>query len=225
MTVASRELSHGVEDPAKRIARTRERLLDDGVILCIRMGEGDAVLESCEAAARGGLRTLEVTLTTPNALDIIRTLASRQDLLVGAGTVLSRQAVRNVARAGGQFVLSPVFDPDVFEEAGRVGLLAIPGTATPTEILAAYRSGATLVKVFPAGPLGGPAFLRAVRGPLPEVPLIPTSGPTSETIADYVAAGAVAVGVGSEVFPPNYTLEFVEQAARRVRQAMDSARA
>jgi 2-dehydro-3-deoxyphosphogluconate aldolase/(4S)-4-hydroxy-2-oxoglutarate aldolase len=214
-----------IEGPGQRLVRTRERLLGDGVILCIRIGEGDAVLESCEAAARGGLRTFEVTLTTPNALDIIRTLASRDDLLAGAGTVLTRQAVRSVARAGGKFVLSPVFDPEVFDEARRVGLLAIPGAATPTEILAAYRSGASLVKVFPAGPLGGPAYLRAVRGPLPDVPLIPTSGPTSETIADYVAAGAVAVGVGGEVFPPKYTLESVEQVARRVRQAMDRARA
>ncbi len=223
--MASRELAHTVEDPAERISRTRERLLRDGVILCVRMGEGDAVLESCEAAARGGLRTLEVTLTTPNALDIIRTLAPREDLLVGAGTVLSRQAVRSVAGAGGKFVLSPVFDPEVLDEAHRVGVLAVPGAATATEILTAHRFGAPLVKVFPAGPLGGPAFLRAVRGPLPDIPLIPTSGPTSETIADYVAAGAVAVGVGGEVFPPKHTLESVEQASRRVRQAMDRARA
>jgi 2-dehydro-3-deoxyphosphogluconate aldolase/(4S)-4-hydroxy-2-oxoglutarate aldolase len=189
------------------------------------MGEGDPVLDNCEAAVRGGLRTLEVTLTTPNALDVIRTLAQREELLVGAGTVLSRQAVRSVARAGGSFVLSPVFDPDVCEEARRVGLLAIPGTATPTEILAAHRTGASLVKLFPSGPLGGAAFLRAVRGPLPDVPLIPTSGPTSETIGDYVAAGAVAVGIGAEVFPPNATPDSIEQAARRVRQAMDRARA
>ncbi|NNG17331.1 MAG: bifunctional 4-hydroxy-2-oxoglutarate aldolase/2-dehydro-3-deoxy-phosphogluconate aldolase [Gemmatimonadales bacterium] len=225
MTMPSKKLANMVEGPAERISRTRERLLHDGVILCIRMGAGDPVLDKCEAAARGGLRTLEVTLTTPNALDIIGTLAQREEMLVGAGTVLSRQAVRSVARAGGKFVLSPVFDSAVCDEARRVGLLAIPGTGTPTEILAAHRAGASLVKVFPAGPLGGPAFLRAVRGPLPDVPLIPTSGPTSETIADYVAAGAVAVGVGAEVFPPNSTLDSIEQAARRVRDAMDRARA
>ncbi len=219
------EITRPVGDPAAKIGRTADRLLEDGVILCIRLRESDPVLECCEAAARGGLRTLEVTLTTPNALQVIQTLAPRDDLLVGAGTVLTRQAVRSVARAGGKFVLSPVFDVEVLEEARRVGLLAIPGAATPTEALEAFRAGAPLVKIFPAGPLGGPAFLRAIRGPLPDVPLIPTSGPTSDTIAEYVSAGAVAVGVGGEVFPPGYTIASVEQAARRVREAMDRARA
>ena len=225
MATSMSEVTRPISDPASRIGHTRDRLLRDGVILCIRLGEDDPVLECCQAAARGGLRTLEVTLTTPNALHVIQTLAPREDLLVGAGTVLNRQAVRSVARAGGRFVLSPVFDPEVFEEARRVGLLAIPGAATPKEVLAAFRAGASIVKIFPAGALGGPAFLRAVRGPLPDIPLIPTSGPTSETIADYVAAGAVAVGVGAEVFPPGYTIESVEQAARRVREAMDRTRA
>jgi 2-dehydro-3-deoxyphosphogluconate aldolase/(4S)-4-hydroxy-2-oxoglutarate aldolase len=111
------------------------------------------------------------------------------------------------------------------DEAHAHGLLAVPGAATAAEILAAWRHGARLVKVFPSGPLGGPAYLRAVRGPLPEVPLVPTSGPTAETLADYLAAGAVAVGVGGEVFPPGWTLASVEAAARRVHQALAAARA
>jgi len=109
-------------------------------------------------------------------------------------------------------------------EAHRLGLLAVPGTATPTEILAAHRGGARLVKVFPSGALGGPEFLRAVRGPLPHVPLVPTSGPNAGNLHEYLAAGAVAVGVGREVFPPGFTLQSVEAASRRVREALDAAR-
>jgi 2-dehydro-3-deoxyphosphogluconate aldolase/(4S)-4-hydroxy-2-oxoglutarate aldolase len=120
--------------------------------------------------------------------------------------------------------MSPVFDAGVVAESHRLGLLAIPGTGTATEILAAHRAGARLVKVFPAGPLGGPDFLRKVRGPLPHIPLVPTSGPAAETIADYVAAGAVAVGVGSEVLGDGRSHERIERSARRVRAAMNAAR-
>jgi 2-dehydro-3-deoxyphosphogluconate aldolase/(4S)-4-hydroxy-2-oxoglutarate aldolase len=138
--------------------------------------------------------------------------------------VLDPPAVDAVAEAGGRFVMSPVFSPEVVRSAHRRGVLAVPGAATPTEILAARRAGASLVKVFPAGLLGGPDFLRTVRGPLPDVPLVPTSGPNVANVADYVAAGAVAVGMGREVFPPGFRLEDVEEAARRVRDAMDRAR-
>jgi len=175
------------------IERTRDAILEEGVVLCVRLGEGAPLLDVCRAAVKGGLRVLEMTLTTPGALDAIRVLAREGGSLVGGGTVLTRDEARAVADASGRFAFSPVFDPDVVDEAHRLGLLAVPGTATPTEILAAHRSGARLVKVFPAGALGGPAYLRAVRGPLPNVPLLPTSGPASESFAAYLAAGAVAV--------------------------------
>lgn len=205
------------------IESTVKAVLDDGVVLCIRMKDGDGVVEACRAAARGGLRVLEITLTTPGALDAIRTL-SREEVVVGGGTVLTPDDVRAVAASGGRFALSPVFDPEVIDEANRLGLLVVPGASTPTEILAAHRYGARLVKVFPAGALGGPDYLRAVRGPLPNIPLIPTSGATSETLHEYIDAGAVAVGIGSEVFPPGFTLESVEAASHEVRAAMDRAR-
>jgi 2-dehydro-3-deoxyphosphogluconate aldolase/(4S)-4-hydroxy-2-oxoglutarate aldolase len=202
----------------------RARILEDGVILCVRLGEGAPVVDSCRAAGRGGLTVLEITLTTPGALKAIEALADDERLTVGAGTALTTEDVRDVANAGGRFVLSPVFDPEVVDEAGRVGMLAVPGASTPTEILRAWRHGARLVKVFPAGALGGPAFLRAVRGPLPDVPMVPTNGPTSETVGEYLAAGAVAVGVGAEVFPPGFSPESVERAAARVRGAVDRFR-
>ncbi len=206
-----------------RIQRTLDELLADGVVVCIRFRDGSLTLDASRAVVRGGLRVLEITMTTPGALEMIATLSPERGLVVGAGTVLTAGAVEEVAKAGGRFVMSPVFDREVVDAAHARGLLAIPGAATPAEILAAHRHGARLVKVFPSGALGGPAFLRALRGPLPDLPIIATSGPTCETIAEYVAAGALAVGVGSEIFPDGFTPEGAERAARRIRQAMDAA--
>lgn len=206
------------------IARTLNDILADGVMLAVRMGPGAPLLEACRAAVLGGLRVLELTLTTPGALEVLRIMAREDGVIAGAGTVLSVDEVRAVAAAGGRFAMSPVYDPEVVDAAHRLDLLAVPGTASPTEILAAHRHGARLVKVFPSGALGGPDFLRALRGPLPDVPLIPTSGPTAETLADYLAAGANAVGVGAEVFPAGFDLPGVQAAARKVRQAMEAAR-
>jgi 2-dehydro-3-deoxyphosphogluconate aldolase/(4S)-4-hydroxy-2-oxoglutarate aldolase len=182
-------------------------------------------VEACAAAVRGGLTVLEVTLTTPGALDAIAHFARVDGVVAGGGTVLTREDARAVAAAGGRFALSPVFDADVVDEAHRLGLLAVPGTATATEILNAHRHGARLVKVFPAAALGGAAYIRALRGPLPHIPLVPTNGITAQNVADYMEAGAVAVGVGGDVFPNNFTLDHVESAARRLRRAMDAARA
>ena len=126
---------------------------------------------------------------------------------------------------GGRFAFSPVYHPQVIDEAHLHGLLFVPGAATPAEILSAHRHGVRMVKVFPAGVLGGPDYLRAVRGPLPGVPLVPTSGPTADTVADYFNAGAVAVGIGrAEVYPSGSSLEQIEETARRVKTAVDAAR-
>jgi 2-dehydro-3-deoxyphosphogluconate aldolase/(4S)-4-hydroxy-2-oxoglutarate aldolase len=203
------------------IEDTLRDVLADGIFLAVRLGEDAPLLEACRAAKRGGLSILEITLTTPGALDAIRALSTEGDAVVGAGTVLTADDARAVADAGGRFAMSPVLDPTVVEEAHRHGLLAIPGAASPTEILAAHRTGARLVKVFPAGPLGGPDFLRKVRGPLPDIPLVPTSGPSVADFEDWVAAGAVAVGIGSEVFSPGFTAGSVEGAG----DAWDRARA
>ena len=202
---------------------TRARLLRDGVVLCIRFTQGERVVELARAALRGGLSVLEITLTTPGALEAMAELSRDPGALVGAGTVLTLDDVAAVAEAGGRFALSPVFDPEVVEEGRRRGLLAIPGAGSATEILTAHRHGASLVKVFPSGALGGPAFLRAVRGPLGHVPMIPTSGPTIDSMAEWFDAGAAAVGVGPEVFASS-SAEDVESAAGRVRAAVDRAR-
>ena len=213
-----------VKNPDAAIQTTLDRVLADGVFLAVRLPSGDGLVEACRAAARGGLPLLELTLTTPGALPAIEALAQDESCLVGGGTILSPADVERVADAGGRFVLSPVFDAEVLAAARASGLLYVPGAATPKEILTAHRAGAKLVKVFPAGPLGGPDFLRFVRGPLPQVPLVPTSGPNAENLYEYLQAGAVAVGVGREIFPAGFTLETVERAARRVRDAVRRAR-
>jgi 2-dehydro-3-deoxyphosphogluconate aldolase/(4S)-4-hydroxy-2-oxoglutarate aldolase len=210
----------------ERVQETAQSMLTEGVIVAIRLTDGSALAEIGRALAAGGLNVLEMTLTTPRALEAIHELAGDSGILVGGGTVLSADDVHAVADAGGRFALSPVFDPGVLDASAERGLLAIPGASTPKEILTAHQHGARFVKVFPAKPLGGAEYLRLVRGPLPDVPLIPTSGPTADTLGQYLDAGAVAVGVGGmELFPPGFTLDDVEAAARRVRQAVDAWRA
>lgn len=213
-----------ISDTEQAIQRTLDDVLADGVFLCVRLGRDAPLVEACRAAVRGGLSLLEITLTTPGALRTIEIMAKETGAVAGAGTVLTVDDVQSVSDAGGRFVLSPVFDPKVVDAAHRRGLLAVPGASTATEILAAHRHHARLVKVFPAAALGGPAYLRAIRGPLPDIPLVPTNGIIAETIGEYVDAGAVAVGVGGDVFPPAFTLEHVEAASARIRAAMDAAR-
>jgi 2-dehydro-3-deoxyphosphogluconate aldolase/(4S)-4-hydroxy-2-oxoglutarate aldolase len=206
-------------------SETLATLLNEGAVLAVRLGPGENLAGACLAAARGGIGALEITLTTPGALGAIEALAKESGALTGGGTVLTAEDVRNVARAGGRFALSPVFDPEAADEARRADLLYIPGAGTPTEILRAHRHGAPVVKFFPSAALGGPAFVSAFRGPFPGIPILPTSGPTAENLAGYFDAGAVAVGVGgAEFFPPGWTPASVEAAARKVRQALSRVR-
>lgn len=222
--MATRREIGGDAPAADPIEETLRDVLADGVFLAVRLSGADGLVDACRAAVRGGLRVLEITLTTPGALDAIRALAGSEDCVVGAGTVLSPDDARRAADAGARFAMSPVTDPDVVRTVHDLGLLGVPGAGSATEILAASDTGARLVKVFPSGPLGGPEFLRKIRGPLPDIPLVPTSGPTADSLAEYVAAGAVAVGVGSEVFAEGFTPASVEAAARRLRESMDAAR-
>lgn len=214
-------------DTTRRIHHTRDIILSEGVVLSVRLDADRILLDVCRAAVRGGLHIVAVALTTPRALDTIAELARSEDVLVGAATVLSEDDVRRVAEAGAQFTLSPGFDRNVVDEARKRGLLALPGAATPSEILAAHRHGAALVNLFPAGALGGPDYVRAIRGPLASVTLVPSGGPDADSIADYFAAGARAVGVGADVVGPanaeKHDLDEISLAARHVRRAVEAA--
>jgi 2-dehydro-3-deoxyphosphogluconate aldolase / (4S)-4-hydroxy-2-oxoglutarate aldolase len=154
------------------------------------------------AAVRGGFRALEVTLSTPGAVEIIADLSRDDRLLIGAGTVLTVEQARSACHAGARFLVSPVLDIEVVAEATRLGCVVIPGCATPTELWKAHRAGASLQKLFPS-PAGGPTWLRSVLAPMPFLRIIPTNGVEVENAAEWFAAGAFAVGCVRSLFPPD----------------------
>ncbi|HEY0481477.1 MAG TPA: bifunctional 4-hydroxy-2-oxoglutarate aldolase/2-dehydro-3-deoxy-phosphogluconate aldolase [Kofleriaceae bacterium] len=158
--------------------------------------------EALAAAVRGGFRVLEVTLSTPGAIEIIADLARDTRLLIGAGTVLTVEQARAAAHAGAAFLVSPVIDVEVVAEASRLGRPMIPGCATPTELWQAHRAGAPLQKLFPS-PAGGPTWLRSVLAPMPFLRVIPTNGVEVENAAEWLAAGAFALGCVRSLFPPD----------------------
>ena len=191
----------------------------------IRTDSMETALMAARAAHRGGVRLIEITFTVPEAPQVISIL--RDELaacLVGAGTVLEVEQARDAVRAGAQFVFAPNTNPDVVRVAKDAGVLACPGAATPTEITTALRLGADMVKVYPAGLLGGPAYVRAMREVLPEVCLVPTGGVDAANAAQYLAAGAFAVGMGGTMFPREAMaardMDAIEQAAREAVAAV-----
>lgn len=169
-------------------------------IIAIARGlEPDRLARIADGLLAGGIQAFEITLDSPGALPAIEALVRRFDgtpLIVGAGTVLSREAAESAANAGAAFLVSPHGDPSLVRWALAAALPVFPGAMTPTEIVAMWDAGATAVKIFPASAVG-PSFIREVRGPLRHVPLIPTGGITADTIGSYITAGAVAVGMGS----------------------------
>jgi 2-dehydro-3-deoxyphosphogluconate aldolase/(4S)-4-hydroxy-2-oxoglutarate aldolase len=171
---------------------------DAGIVAVIRMKEPDKLRGVIDAIAEGGIRALEITMTVPGAVEIIRQIAPTlpAGFILGAGTVLDAETALKVVDAGARFVVSPVFRPAVIDAAHQCNVPAMPGCFTPTEILGAWDAGADVVKVFPATALG-PGFFKDVRGPLPHVKLMPTGGVTIENAGDWIRAGAVAVGVGT----------------------------
>jgi 2-dehydro-3-deoxyphosphogluconate aldolase/(4S)-4-hydroxy-2-oxoglutarate aldolase len=169
-----------------------------GVVAVIRLAEGGALRAVADALAAGGVRAIEVTMTVPRAAALINDLARTlpDDFIVGAGTVLDAATAREVIDAGARFVVSPVFRRPVLEACHEKDMPAMPGCFTPTEILDAWDAGADVVKVFPATALG-PGFFSDIRGPLPQVRLMPTGGVTRDNAGDWIRAGAVAIGVGT----------------------------
>ena len=169
-----------------------------GVIAVIRIKEPQRLRAIVDALDEGGVRVLEVTMTVPGAVDLIRALAPslRPGVLLGAGTVLDGDTASRVIDAGARFVVSPIFRPELIGVCHRHDVAVMPGCFSPTEILAAWDAGADFVKVFPATALG-PSFFRDVRGPLPSIKLIPTGGVTIDNAGEWIRAGAAAVGVGT----------------------------
>lgn len=172
-----------------------------GVIPVIRAESADAALAVVEALAGAGLAVAEVTMTVPDAIGVIASVARRfgDRVLVGAGTVTDPLSVERAVDAGATFIVSPCLVPAVIDAAGRLDVAAIPGALTPTEILEASLQGGDMVKVFPVQNVGGAAYLRALRGPFPNIPLVPTGGVTLDNVREMFDAGAAAIGVGGEL--------------------------
>ena len=169
-----------------------------GIVAIIRANSASELIETAAAIHAGGVNVIEVTMTTPNALQVISDVSSAYGdaVLVGAGSVLDAETARTVMLAGAEFIVSPVTNPDVIEICNRYGKVVIPGAFTPTEILTAWETGADYVKVFPSSGVGA-AYIKDVKAPLPQIPLVPTGGVNAENAAEFITAGATALGVGS----------------------------
>jgi len=180
-----------------------KRVLDRAVIAVVRLPSGEQLVDVAEALLAGGVDVLEITFTVPRATHVLETVADRlgDKVLLGAGTVLDPETARAALLSGAEYLVSPTLNLDVIELARRYGKLVMPGAFTPTEILTAWEAGADIVKVFPSDTTG-PKYLRAVRGPLPQVRLMPTGGVNLDTAADFLRAGACALGIGGSLVEP-----------------------
>jgi 2-dehydro-3-deoxyphosphogluconate aldolase/(4S)-4-hydroxy-2-oxoglutarate aldolase len=185
-----------------------ERIKALGVLAVIRGPSAELTVKMVEALVGGGITGIEITYSTPNAEEVVRTLVRQfaEKILVGMGTLTVPEQAASASKAGASFLVSPVCEPDLVRSMVASGLLTMAGALTPTEVLQAYKLGADVVKVFP-GSLGGPAYIKALRGPFPNIPMMPTGGVSSSNVAEWFAVGVVAVGAGSELCPPQLAKE------------------
>lgn len=187
-----------LEERLSAIKETIERVGLIPVLRASSAAEGHAIVEAMMA---GGITVVEVTMTVPGAVHLLRELKKQHGdaLLLGSGTVTSAAQAEETIRAGAEFVVSPSFHPDVVAKTKEMGKVSIPGALTPTEVITAWDAGADYVKIFPCSAMGGAPYLRALRAPFPQLQLIPTGGVTLKTAADFLSAGARALGVGSDL--------------------------
>ena len=206
--------------------QTLEIITAERASAIIRSGDEDSARSAMEAAVRGGFKVIEFTLTTPGALELIREFSRRDGLVVGAGTVLDPSQVHQAVAAGARFIVSPVTDEAVIEAALEADAVPMPGANTPTELHRAWRAGAPLQKLFPA-PAGGPAWLRACLGPMPDLRVVPTNGVDAVNARAWLAAGACALGFVASLFDPADLaagrFDLIEERARGLLAEVRSA--
>ena len=201
-----------------------------GIVPVVRAANAKQALLAAEAVCAGGIPIVEITMRVPGAIDLIAQIAGSvgATILVGAGTVLDAETAAKCIAAGAQFVVSPGFDRETVEIVKREGKLMMAGALTPTEITAAWKSGADFVKIFPCGPVGGAKYIRALRGPFPQIPFVPTGGVNLDTAGDFIRAGAAALGVGGELVQVDALKagkgELIVQNARKFVDAVRNAR-
>ena len=187
--------------PTRSKAAVVDQLTAEGLVPVIRADSAAVALRIVEALVEGGIRTLEITMTVPDAMEAIRRVAERfgASVLLGAGTVTSRALAEGAIDAGAEFLVTPCVVPEVIAVARQRDVAVLPGAMTPTEVFTAWSLGGDIIKIFPASNVGGASYLKALKGPFPQIPLCPTGGVTLQTIGDFVKAGASAVGVGGEL--------------------------
>ena len=202
-----------------------------GIVPVVRAPSPELAMRAAEAVMAGGISVFEITMTVPNAPAVIRSLIERlgDRAVVGAGTVLDAEAAHLCIEAGAAFIVSPGLDLGTIAAAHERGVPVMPGALTPTEVITAWKAGADMVKIFPASAVGGAKYLKALRGPLPDVKLLPTGGVNAQTAGEYIAAGACALGVGGELVDPAALARgddaLLTERARELVAAVQAARA
>lgn len=206
------------------------RMLDEGVIPVVRVTSAQEAIEVSDAIKEGGISLIEITMSVQGAIDVIKELTKkyRDEIIMGAGTILDPETARAALLAGAQFIVTPTLNLDVIQIAHRYSAVVVPGAMTPTEILTAWNAGADMVKVFPAAQLGGPEYLKALKGPLPQILLVPTGGVNLQNAGAFIKAGASAIGVGGELVDKKAVKEkkfnVVTENARAFLRAVREAR-
>jgi 2-dehydro-3-deoxyphosphogluconate aldolase / (4S)-4-hydroxy-2-oxoglutarate aldolase len=214
---------------------TKEKALklirEVGLIPIVRTPSADDALRAAEAILASGIGIAEITMTVPNALSVMEQVAKRfgDQVLLGAGTIVDSAGCESALAAGAEFIVTPSLEMEVIATAIKHRRPCFPGALSPTEILAAWRAGADMVKVFPCGPVGGAKYIKAIRGPFPHIELVPTGGVNLENAADLIRAGAAAVAVGSELVNlktlRSGNLEAITSTAKRFLDAVREGRA
>lgn len=211
--------------------QTLSFMLDVGIVPVVRTTSAESAIKAIEAIYAGGIRAAEITMTVPGALKALEKVADQfgDKLVLGAGTVLDPETARICMLAGAEFFVTPSLDVKTIEMAKRYSKIICPGALTPTEVVTAWQAGADIVKVFPAGSMGGPKYIKALKGPLPHIEMIPTGGVNLETAGEFLKAGACAVAVGGELVDGKLIKEGrydqIEERARQYLAVIAKARA
>jgi 2-dehydro-3-deoxyphosphogluconate aldolase/(4S)-4-hydroxy-2-oxoglutarate aldolase len=214
---------------------TREKALalirEIGLVPIVRAPSPEDALRAAEAIIEGGIGIAEITMTVPNAIRVMERVAEKfgDKVLLGAGTILDPETCRAALLAGAEFIVTPSLDVRVVETARRYSKACIPGALTPTEVVTAWQAGADMVKIFPCGPVGGPSYIKALKGPFPQIDFVPTGGVNLETTPEFIKAGAAAVAVGGELVDLKALregkLDVIAKNARLFVEAVRAARA
>lgn len=206
------------------------RIIDIGIVPVVRAASASQGRQAVEAVCAGGIPIVEITMTVPGAVELIAQLSKEVggNVLIGAGTVLDAETGKRCLDAGAQFLVSPGFDLETVKLANREGKLIMAGALTPTEVIAAWKAGSDFVKVFPCGAMGGASYIKALKGPLPQIPMVPTGGVNLKTAAELIYAGAAALGVGGELVSASAlksgNVQEITEAARQFVSLVHEAR-